>query len=230
MTGMGGGGHTHTQTDTSLPGVGGGGGQGGGLTVNVHLKSVIFTVTGTVGTEAKALYFLCGSGEREASMRGAAHPSLRGWAGEEGSRKPLGYGGISFLPLPLPAPSLHPLTPVLGLAASFSSSRSQRGGHLLQEALGDTAPPPTVTTPVFFSKALTSVALTFVFGYLFPSLFSVASRIQQGQGTLFSCSLLGLALHLKNKHLLSALGARPCTKHSLCGISFNPHQSFPFYR
>lgn len=26
--------------------------------VNVHLKSVIFTVTGTVGTEAKALYFL----------------------------------------------------------------------------------------------------------------------------------------------------------------------------
>jgi len=119
-------GRTHTHRHTSLPGVGRGGGQGGGLTVNVHLKRVIFTVTGTVGTEAKALYFLCGSGEREASMRGAAHPSLRGWAGEEGSRKPLGYGGISFLPLPLPDPSLHPLTPVLGLAASFSSSRSQR--------------------------------------------------------------------------------------------------------
>ena len=93
------------------------------------------------------------------------------------------------------------------------------------------SPSPHCDSTFFFSsKALTSVALTFVFGYLFPSLFSVESRIQRGQGNLFSCSLLGLALCLKNKHLLSALGARPCSKQSLCVISFNPHQSSPFYR
>lgn len=34
-----------------------------GLTVDVHLQCVIFAVAGTVGTEAKALYFPCGSGK-----------------------------------------------------------------------------------------------------------------------------------------------------------------------
>lgn len=33
-----------------------------GLTVDIHLQCIIFAVTGTVGTEAKALYFPCGSG------------------------------------------------------------------------------------------------------------------------------------------------------------------------
>lgn len=40
-----------------------------GLTVDVHLQGVIFAVTRTVGTEAKALYFPCGSGKREAIVR-----------------------------------------------------------------------------------------------------------------------------------------------------------------
>ena len=106
--------HTHTHRHTSLLGW-----QGGGLTVNVHLKRVIFTVTGTVGTEAKALYFLCGSGEREASVRGAAHPPLRVGRRGRQAQTPGVWGDLFLAPYPA-----CPLTAVLGIAAS-SSSRSK---------------------------------------------------------------------------------------------------------
>lgn len=103
------------------------------------------------------------------------------------------------LSLPLPALSLHP--PALGLASSFSSFRSQLKCHLLQEALLDTCPTPTVTSLYF----LHSTHPPDIRIWLFVSLIVLSGKQDTwGQGFLFSCSPLGLAHSLKNKHLLSA--------------------------
>lgn len=62
--------HTHAQSHCWAQGWA----REAGLTVNFHVECVIFAVTGTVGTEAKTLYSLCGSGKREASVRGRLLP------------------------------------------------------------------------------------------------------------------------------------------------------------
>lgn len=93
-----------------------------GLTVNVHLECVISAVTGAVGTEAKALYLPCGSGQREARVRGGS--PAPGEGRREQSR------GSPSCPFPCLPSHLHPLALVLCLTASFSSFRSQLKCHL----------------------------------------------------------------------------------------------------
>lgn len=73
---------THTLSGGRMGGQAGGGGvthtcthcawhrdRGVGLTIDFHMKYVIFVVTGAVGTEAKALNFPCGREKRGARVR-----------------------------------------------------------------------------------------------------------------------------------------------------------------
>lgn len=139
-------GKKHTHTHTSLVGMGPGWG-GGPHRYNVHLECVIFAVTGTVGTEAKALYFLCGSGEREASVRGRLTQSL---GEEKGSSKPPGWGWGDLLPAPSPA---WPLT-----APSCSSPLPCN--LLLLQVSAQRPPPPG--SPPGHSPSPTMTALYFL--------------------------------------------------------------------
>ena len=139
-----------------------------GLTVNVHLECVIFAVTGTVGTEAKALYYLCGSGEREASVRGRLTQPL---GEEKGSGKPLGWGWGDLLPAPSPA---CPLT-----APSCSSPLPC--SLLLLQVSAQRPPPPG--SPPGHSPASTMTALYFLHStypdiciWLFISLFVLSGK------------------------------------------------------
>lgn len=109
--------HTHTRTHMVWDRA-----RKEGLTVNVHLECVISAVTGAVGTEAKALYLPCGSGQREARVRGGS--PAPGEGRREQSR------GSPSCPFPCLPSHLHPLALVLCLTASFSSFRSQLKCHL----------------------------------------------------------------------------------------------------
>lgn len=87
-----------------------------GLTIDFHMKYVIFVVTGAVGTEAKALDFPCGREKRGASVR-VHSPRLWGWKKEAANT-------MGLLPAPSPAcllsaPSLSSSLPCCRLLLSL---------------------------------------------------------------------------------------------------------------